>query len=82
MRVKSQNHRKDRCYRQRPSTWDAEREKRASFFSRLCDSLIQRWQGEAQRYMARQLTQSGGRLTDDMERRLSKHLLGNGNFRI
>jgi hypothetical protein len=81
MRVKSQSHRKDRCYRQRPTTWDTERRKRASFVSRLCESLIQRWQDEAQRYMARQLVQSGGRLTDDMERRLSEHLLGNGNFR-
>jgi hypothetical protein len=37
-------------------------------------------QNEANRQIARLLSQSGGRLTDDMERRFSEHLIGKGSF--
>ena len=53
-----------------------------SLFSRLYAAMLQRRQGEAHRHMARLLSQSGGRLTDDMERRFSEHLIGNGNLRL
>jgi hypothetical protein len=75
MRVKSHNHRKERCHRQPSSPGSADPEK--GFFARLFASVMQQWQGEAHRYMARQLSQSGGRLTDEMERRFSEHLIGN-----
>jgi hypothetical protein len=79
MRIRSHNHGKERCHRQAraPRTGDPEN----GFFARLFASVVQQWQGEAHRYMARQLSQSGGRLTDEMERRLSEHLIGNANWR-
>jgi hypothetical protein len=55
---------------------------RPSFFGRVYAAIMKTREADAQRQMARLLRQSGGRLTDDMERRFSEHLLGGGNFRL
>jgi hypothetical protein len=83
MRINSQNHRKDRYHRPLPAPLTkAARERQPGFFGRLCAALMQSRQSEANRHIARLLSQSGGRLTDDMERRLSERLIGNGNLRL
>jgi hypothetical protein len=83
MRIHSHNHRQDRCHRPVPAPpTKAARERQPGFFGRLYVALMQGRQSEANRHIARLLSQSGGRLTDDMERRLSDRLIGNGNLRL
>ena len=55
---------------------------RPGFFGRVYAAIIRTREAEAHRQMERLLRQSGGRLTDDMERRFSEHLIGGGNWRI
>ena len=80
MRLKSNNHRRDHCYRQISGAPIARRDKEPGFFGRLYAAFMESRQNEANRQIARLLSQSGGRLTDDMERRFSEHLIGKGSF--
>ena len=43
---------------------------------RIVQAMFEWRQAQADREIARFLARSGGRLTDDMERRLTEHLLG------
>lgn len=80
MRLKSVNHRRDHCYRQSAGAPIARRDKEPGFFGRLYAAFMESRQNEANRQIARLLSQSGGRLTDDMERRFSEHLIGKGSL--
>ena len=80
MRLNSNNHRKDQCYRQLAAPPITRRENGPGFFGRLYAAFMESRQNEANRHIARLLSQSGGRLTDDMERRFSEHLIGKGSF--
>ena len=44
-------------------------------FRSLAGAMLESRQAQADREIARFLARSGGRLTDDMERRLTEHLL-------
>jgi hypothetical protein len=80
MRLNANNHRKDHCYRQVAARPIGRDDKEPGFFGRLYAAFMESRQHEANRQIARLLSQSGGRLTDDMERRFSEHLIGKGSF--
>ena len=79
MRLKSNSHRRDHCYRQIAGVPLTRRDKEPGFFGQLYASFMESRQNEANRQIARLLSQSGGRLTDGMERRFSEHLIGKGS---
>ena len=54
--------------------------KRAGILRRLYEAVMLSSQRRAERDMGRLLTQSGGRLTDDIERRMTEQLIRNGYF--
>jgi hypothetical protein len=83
MRIHAHSHRQDRCHRPVPALAPrSAREMQPGFFGRLYARFMQTRQSEANRHIIRLLSQSGGRLTDDIERRLSDHLIGHGKLRI
>ncbi len=55
---------------------------RKGILRRIRAAFLQASQREADRHMARLLRQSGGRLTDDIERLLMEKLTRNGNLRF
>jgi hypothetical protein len=55
---------------------------RTDILRRLRALFMPAAQREAHQHMVRLLRQSGGRLTDDIERRLSEQLMRNGNLRF
>ena len=57
-------------------------DRRSDILSRLRALLMPAVQREAQELMERLLRRSGGRLTDDIERRLAERLTRNGNLRF
>jgi hypothetical protein len=60
----------------------ANADRRKSILRRIRAAFLPASQREAHRLMARLLRQSGGRLTDDIERALSEQLTRNGNLRV
>jgi hypothetical protein len=56
--------------------------RRKGILHRIRAALLPASQREAHALMARLLRQSGGRLTDDIERMLSEQLTRNGNLRV
>lgn len=54
---------------------------RRGIFRRVGDAIMRSNQRRAERDIARWLGQSSGRLTDEIERRITEHLTRNGNFR-
>ena len=48
---------------------------KAGLLRRVVRAMVESRQRQTDREIARFLAQSGGRLTDDMERRLTQHLL-------
>jgi len=80
MRLKSNIRRSDNCYRQIAAPPIVRPDKEPGFFGRLYAAFMESRQSEANRQIASLLSQSGGRLTDDMERRFSEHLIGKGSF--
>jgi hypothetical protein len=70
------------CYCHLPMPPNAGRRKRATFLSRIRAALMPGGQCDASRQMSRLLSQTGGRLTDDVERQLMEQLTGNRNFRL
>ena len=54
--------------------------KRAGILRWLYEAVMRSRQSQAERDMGRLLTQSGGRLTDDIERRMTEELIRNGYF--
>ena len=63
----------------RPST---EANWRKSILRRIRAAFLSAPGDEADRHMTRLLRQSGGRLTDDIERQLAQQLTRNGNMRF
>jgi hypothetical protein len=57
-------------------------DRRRDILSRLRALFVPASQREAHQHMARLLRRSGGRLTDDIERRLTEQLTRNGNLRF
>jgi len=55
---------------------------RTDILSRVRALFVPASQREAHQHMARLLRRSGGRLTDDIERRLTEQLTRNGNLRF
>ena len=56
--------------------------RRKGILHRIRAAFLPASQREAHALMARLLRQSGGRLTDDIERALSEQLTRNGNLRV
>jgi hypothetical protein len=56
--------------------------RRKGILRRIRTAFVPASQREADRHMARLLRQSGGRLTDDIERLLAEQLTRNGNLRF
>ena len=56
--------------------------RRRDILNRLRALFVPASQREAHQQMARLLRRSGGRLTDDIERRLTEQLTRNGNLRF
>jgi hypothetical protein len=54
--------------------------KRAGILRRLYEAAMRSRQRHAEQDIARLLTRSGGRLTDDIERRMTEQLIRNGYF--
>jgi hypothetical protein len=54
--------------------------KRHGLLRWLYEAVMQSRQRQAERDVARLLSRSGGRLTDDIERRMTEQLIRNGNF--
>jgi hypothetical protein len=57
-------------------------DRRREILSRLRALFVPPSQREAHQHMARLLRRSGGRLTDDIERRLTEQLTRNDNLRF
>jgi len=55
--------------------------KPAGFFRRLYEAFMESRQRRVDGDIARLLGQSGGRLTDEVERRMTQQLIGNHGFR-
>jgi hypothetical protein len=56
-------------------------DKPAGFLRRLYEAFMQSRQRRVDTDIARLLGQSGGRLTDEVERRMTERLIGNDGFR-
>jgi hypothetical protein len=54
--------------------------KRIGILRRLHDAVMLSCQRRAERDVARLLVQSGGRLTDDIERRMTEQLIRRGSY--
>jgi hypothetical protein len=54
--------------------------KRAGILRRLYEAVMQSRQRHAERDVARLLSSSGGRLTDDIERRMTEQLIRGGYY--
>jgi hypothetical protein len=54
--------------------------RRRGILRRLYEAVTLSCQRRAERDMGRLLAQSGGRLTDDIERRMTEQLIRNGHF--
>jgi hypothetical protein len=55
---------------------------RPGILRRIYAAIVEGRQPDANRQMALLLSQSGGRLTDDIERQLAERLMRNGNVRL
>ena len=56
--------------------------RRTGVLRRIYDAVMHGRQHHADRDIARYLDQSGGHLTDEIERRITEHLMRNHSFRL
>ena len=64
------------------STTPPERRKRRSRLRRIFDAIIEARQRDAERDIRRLIGWSDGRLSDELERRITEHLMRNSSFRV
>ena len=64
------------------STTPPERRKRRSRFRRIFDAIIEARQRDAERDIRRLIGWSDGPLSDELERRITEHLMRNFSFTV
>ena len=62
------------------SSTPAERRKRRTRFRRIFDAIIEARQRDAERDIRRLIGWSDGPLSDELERRITEHLMRNSSF--
>ena len=68
------------CMGRKISATSPERRKRRSRFRRIFDAIIEARQRDAERDIRRLIGWSDGPLSDELERRITEHLIRNSSF--
>ena len=68
------------CMGRKISNTPLERRKRRSRFRRIFDAIIEARQRDAERDIRRLIGWSDGPLSDELERRITEHLMRNSSF--